>query len=113
VYIFWHVHDPTQLNRQGPDVGPQYRSIILYQTEEERQIAEQSRENIASEFSEPIATEIKPLDQFYEAEHYHQEFYSKNPNQGYCRAIIDPKIQKLYKKPALQDYTQEEGAQTQ
>jgi peptide-methionine (S)-S-oxide reductase len=95
--IFWHVHDPTTLNRQGADVGTQYRSIILYHDEQQRQIAERSRREAeaAGVWPEPIVTEIVALDTFYPAEAYHQNYYLENPNQPYCRVVIDPKVRKF------------------
>jgi len=93
--IFWKAHDPTTLNRQGADVGPQYRSIILYDSEEQRQIAEESKEAAGAQFSDPVVTEIKALDAFYPAEDYHQDYYEMNRNAGYCRLVIHPKLKKL------------------
>lgn len=93
--LFWKAHDPTTLNRQGADVGPQYRSIILYSDERQKSEAEQSRERAQAGFSDPIVTEIKPLDTFYPAEQYHQDYFDKNPHAGYCRVVIQPKLQKL------------------
>jgi peptide-methionine (S)-S-oxide reductase len=97
--VFWRTHDPTTLNRQGPDVGTQYRSAIFYHTEQQRDIAEKSkRETDASGlWPSPIVTEIAPLSHFYAAEDYHQNFYRQNPNQPYCFMMIDPKLQKLRK----------------
>ena len=98
--IFWRIHDPTTLNRQGADVGPQYRSIILYHNQEQREIAERSKaETDASNlYRNPIVTQIAPLSKFYEAEAYHQNYYRSNPNQGYCRFVIDPKVRKFRKE---------------
>lgn len=93
--LFWHAHDPTTLNRQGADVGPQYRSIILYHDDDQRRIAEESKAEAQKEFSRPIVTEIEPFDQLYAAEEYHQDFYNSNPNYGYCRIVIQPKLDKL------------------
>lgn len=95
--LFWNVHDPTTLNRQGADVGTQYRSIILYHDQEQKRISEQYIEELeASEvFSDPIVTQVEPLRQFYPAEDYHQDFYANNPTQGYCTVVIRPKLQKL------------------
>lgn len=97
--VFWRTHDPTTRNRQGADVGTQYRSIILYHNEDQRQIAEQSKmETEASGlYPNPIVTEIVPFDRFYPAEAYHQNYYRTNPYQGYCMAVIDPKIRKFRK----------------
>jgi peptide-methionine (S)-S-oxide reductase len=93
--IFWKAHDPTTLNRQGADVGTQYRSIILYHDEGQRETAERSLANAASDFKDSIVTEIKPLEDFYPAEGYHQDFYDQNPRYGYCRIVITPKLKKL------------------
>jgi peptide-methionine (S)-S-oxide reductase len=98
--VFWRTHDPTTLNRQGGDIGTQYRSAIFYHDEEQQRLAEQSKaETNASElWPDPIVTEIVPFTAFYEAESYHHNFYRQNPNQPYCRAVIDPKIRKLRKE---------------
>ena len=100
IEIFLTVHDPTTLNRQGADVGTQYRSIILYKTEEQKKIAEQVKKEFEKEkiWSEPIVTEIKALEEFYEAEEYHQNYYKNNTNQSYCRVVITPKVAKFRKK---------------
>lgn len=97
--VFWRTHDPTTLNRQGADVGTQYRSAIFYHNQEQKESAEKSKaETDASNlYSNPIVTEIEPLDAFYEAEDYHQNYYRSNPNQPYCRVVIDPKMRKLRK----------------
>ena len=95
--VFWRTHDPTTMNRQGADVGTQYRSAIFYHTDEQRQIAEKSKQetNASGLWSNPIVTEITPFTRFYPAEDYHQNFYRDNPGQPYCRVMIDPKIRKL------------------
>jgi peptide-methionine (S)-S-oxide reductase len=93
--FFWEAHDPTTLNRQGADVGPQYRSIILPANAEQRQAAEASMQRAAGKFDDPIVTEIKDLDTFWEAEGYHQDYFAKNPNAAYCRYVIAPKLKKL------------------
>ena len=95
VDFFWQAHDPTTVNRQGADIGPQYRSIILYADDRQRQVAEESRSAAQSVFSDPIVTEIVPAGPFYAAEAYHQDFYEQNPRQGYCRMVIQPKLKKL------------------
>lgn len=97
--IFWEMHDPTSLNRQGADIGTQYRSIILYHNEKQKEIAEQQKNLLEKEnyFEKPIVTEIKRFEEFYPAEDYHQDFYENNPNQGYCRFVIKPKLEKLKK----------------
>lgn len=93
--FFWKAHDPTTLNRQGADVGTQYRSVIFTNNETEREIAEASKTAAQSSFKSPIVTEISPLDQFYAAEGYHQDFYERNPGHPYNRAVIKPKLEKL------------------
>lgn len=95
--VFWETHDPTTLNRQGADVGPQYRSVIFYHSEEQRKIAEELKSDLteAKVWNDPIVTEINPFTNFYEAESYHQDFYENNPNYGYCRVVITPKIKKF------------------
>ncbi len=95
--VFWKTHDPTTLNRQGPDIGTQYRSAIFYHTEEQKKIAEQSKAEMdkSGYFDDPIVTEIEPYKNFFIADDYHQEFYEKNPNQPYCRFRIDPKMEKM------------------
>lgn len=97
--VFWRTHDPTTMNRQGADVGTQYRSAIFYHTDEQRQIAETSKQetNASDLWENPIVTEITPFTRFYPAEDYHQNFYRDNPGQPYCRVMIDPKIRKLRK----------------
>jgi peptide-methionine (S)-S-oxide reductase len=95
---FWEAHDPTTLNRQGNDVGPQYRSIILYADESQRQAAERSKARAAKRFSRPIVTEIVPLDRFYPAEAYHQDYFRKNPTEAYCQLVIRPKLEKFQKR---------------
>jgi peptide-methionine (S)-S-oxide reductase len=95
--IFFTTHDPTTPDQQGADVGPQYRSIILYHTPEQQQEAQAVlREMDASDlWSDPIVTQIEPLETFYPAEPEHQDFYRRNPNQGYCRVVIEPKVARL------------------
>lgn len=96
--IFWQCHDPTTLNRQGNDVGPQYRSIILYHNPAQKAAAEQSRAQAAAQFTRPIVTEIVPLTRFYPAEAYHQDYFRRNPDQAYCQAVIAPKVRKFKKE---------------
>ena len=96
--IFWTLHDPTSLNRQGPDIGPEYRSIILYSTEAQKRVAEASIQQVAKLWDKPIVTELKPLDEFYPAEEYHQNYFNRNPNQGYCSAVVKTKVDKFLKK---------------
>lgn len=100
LYIFWRTHDPTTLNRQGADVGTQYRSAIFYHDDNQKVIAEQSlAETDASDlWANPIVTEIAPLGDFYVAEDYHQNYFKDNPYQPYCRAVIDPKVRKFRKE---------------
>lgn len=94
--VFWYMHDPTTINRQGPDVGTNYRSIALYQDEVQRKIIEKSKEKVGQPlWSNPIVTEIKKLDAFYPAEDYHQDFYNNNQQIGYCQVIINPKLAKF------------------
>lgn len=98
--LFWYVHDPTTLNRQGNDEGPQYRSTIMYANDAQKAAAEQSIKEHAKEFDAPIVTEVVPLKKFYPAEDYHQKFGEKNPYQGYVCAIVKPKIEKFKHKLA-------------
>ncbi|MQY77484.1 MAG: peptide-methionine (S)-S-oxide reductase MsrA [Spirochaeta sp.] len=95
--VFWQAHDPTTLNRHQADVGSQYRSIILYHDQDQRQAAEKSRElqNGSRRFGDPIVTEIEPLTTFYPAEEYHQDYFANNPFAGYCTFVIRPKLKKL------------------
>ena len=94
--VFFTIHDPTQLDRQGPDSGTQYRSAIFYASSEQKAIAEAVIAELtrAKLWDAPIVTEVTPLDAFYPAERYHQEYYRKNPDQGYCRVVIAPKVAK-------------------
>jgi|SRR3989344_8867815 len=98
--VFFATHDPTTMNRQGNDVGTHYRSIILYTSDTQRREAEAFIEKLTHEdvFDAPIVTEVKPLEKFYEAEEYHQEYYRNNPDKPYCQAIINPKVAKLRQK---------------
>ncbi len=109
LYIFWRSHDPTTLNRQGADTGTQYRSAIFYHTKSQKTTAEQSKQETddSALWATPVVTEISPAGTFYEAENYHQNYYRLNPNQPYCRMVIDPKMQKL--KALLADKLQENG----
>jgi peptide-methionine (S)-S-oxide reductase len=97
--IFFGTHDPTQLNRQGNDVGTQYRSLILYHTEEQKAVAEQVIAELEAEkiYDRPIVTKVEPLKEFYPAEAYHKDYFKKHPKQAYCQAVIAPKIAKLQK----------------
>ncbi|MGH2569100.1 MAG: peptide-methionine (S)-S-oxide reductase MsrA [Bacteroidota bacterium] len=92
---FWKSHDPTTLNRQGADVGTQYRSVIFYGDEKQKAAAEQSKKDAQKMFEDPIVTEIQPLTEFYRAENYHQDYYRLNPNAPYCSFVIRPKLKKL------------------
>lgn len=98
--IFFGTHDPTTLNRQGADSGAQYRSIILYQDEDQRATAEEMIKELTNEgiYKDPIVTRIEPLHDFYPAEEYHHDYYAKNPYAGYCMMVISPKVSKLRKK---------------
>ena len=98
--VFFTLHDPTTLDRQGGDVGTQYRSAIFYHDDEQRHTAEEVVRELEAEhvFDDPIVTKIEPLQAFYPAEEYHREYYRRNPNQPYCRAVIAPKVAKLRSK---------------
>jgi peptide-methionine (S)-S-oxide reductase len=97
--VFFTIHDPTTLNRQGYDVGTQYRSIILHHTPEQREIAERKIAELARSgtWREPIVTEVEPLTTFYPAEEYHRDYFARNPYQPYCQAVIVPKVAKARK----------------
>jgi peptide-methionine (S)-S-oxide reductase len=97
--IFFKTHDPTTLNRQGADVGTQYRSIVLFHNEAQHKLAEEIIQELDSEgiWNNPLVTAVEPFEQFYSAEAYHQEYYENNPNQGYCRLVINPKVEKFEK----------------
>lgn len=97
--VFWHTHNPTTLNRQGADVGPQYRSAIFYLTEQQKEIAEKSLEKTDDTdlWDDPIVTEITPLSNYTTAEDYHQNYFNNNPNAGYCSIVIAPKLAKFKK----------------
>ncbi|HEY5087270.1 MAG TPA: peptide-methionine (S)-S-oxide reductase MsrA [Gemmatimonadaceae bacterium] len=98
--VFFTVHDPTTLNRQGADVGTQYRSAIFAHTPEQRKIAEQTIAEISAQklWDDPIVTQVVDAAEFYPAEEYHQDYYTNNPNQGYCRMVIAPKVAKFRSK---------------
>jgi methionine-S-sulfoxide reductase len=96
--IFFYVHDPTTINRQGNDVGEQYRSIILCSSENDKTLARQVLDNSRNLWSDPIVTEIKILQKFYEAEDYHQDYFNQNQSNPYCQVIINPKIAKFESK---------------
>lgn len=97
--VYWKSHDPTQLNRQGADVGPQYRSVIFYHNEDQRKTAEKYKQELekANIWDDPIVTAIEPFKNFFKAEDYHQEYYENNKNEGYCQFVITPKIEKFKK----------------
>ena len=98
--VFWHTHDPTTLNRQGNDVGTQYRSAIFYHNEKQKQIAEKSKRELENKgvYKDPIVTEVAPFKRFYVAEDYHNKYYDQHQDAPYCRFVIDPKIHKLLKQ---------------
>lgn len=98
--VFWNTHDPTTLNQQGADVGTQYRSVVFYNNEEERKIAEAYKNQLEESgvFKNKIVTEISPLVNFYPAEEDHQNYYALNPNQGYCQFVVRPKVEKFRKQ---------------
>jgi peptide-methionine (S)-S-oxide reductase len=97
--VFWFVHDPTTLNRQGNDVGTQYRSVVFFHSDEQRAMAEFYKNKLAESgaYSKPIVTEISPATRFYVAEDYHQGYFNDNPNQPYCAAVVRPKVDKFRK----------------
>lgn len=97
--IFFHLHDPTTLNQQGADVGTQYRSVIFYHNDEQEKVAREVFEEIdrSDLWDDPLVTEISPIQDFYRAEDYHQDYYANNPNQPYCTFVISPKMSKLRK----------------
>jgi len=95
---FWQAHDPTTLNRQGPDEGSQYRSLILYRDAAQKAAAEKSKAKAQKGFRGVIVTQIQPLTHFYKAEGYHQDFYRNNRHHPYCRAVIQPKVEKMEKQ---------------
>ena len=97
LFYFWQSHDPTTLNRQGNDVGTQYRSIILYHDDEQKAAAEKSKAAAADSFADPIVTEIVPFEKFYPAEKEHQDFFRNNPANSYCYFVIRPKLKKFNK----------------
>jgi len=93
--VFWEAHDPTTLNRQGADVGTQYRSVIFYHDEKQKAAAEKSKGEAQKNFDSPIVTEIQPFKEFYPAENYHQDYYKNHKNAPYCIFVIRPKLKKL------------------
>ncbi|CAF0786000.1 unnamed protein product [Brachionus calyciflorus] len=97
--VFFFVHDPTQLNRQGNDVGTQYRSAVFYHNDEQKTLAQKLIDelNASGKYNSKIVTEVTKFDKFYPAEDYHQDYFRKNPNQGYCAAVVRPKVEKFLK----------------
>ena len=97
--VFFRTHDPTSLNRQGADSGTQYRSVIFYHDDKQKELAEFAKKKINEEklYDKPVVTEISPFKVFYKAENYHQDYYNNNPNQGYCVYVIAPKLEKFEK----------------
>ncbi len=97
--VFWETHDPTTLNRQGNDVGTQYRSVVFYHSDEQRKLAEEYKKRLdeSGAFNDPIVTEITAFDKFYVAEDYHQNYYNLNGSQPYCNFVIRPKVEKFKK----------------
>jgi len=95
--VLWHTHNPTTLNRQGNDVGTQYRSVIFYHNEEQKEIAEASlkKTDESDLWEDPIVTKIQPLENYFVAENYHQNYFENNPNAGYCSFVIAPKVKKF------------------
>jgi peptide-methionine (S)-S-oxide reductase len=93
--LFWKAHDPTTLNRQGADVGTQYRSVIFFRDEAQKLAAEKSRSEAQTELAQPIVTEIVPLEAFHPAEEYHQDYFRRNPTASYCQFVIRPKLEKV------------------
>jgi len=98
--VFWHTHNPTTKNRQGADVGPQYRSAIFYHNEQQKKVAEESlkKTDTSGLWEDPIVTEISPLKNYSKADNYHQNYYENNPNAGYCSVVIAPKLKKFRKE---------------
>ncbi len=107
--VFWHTHNPTELNRQGNDIGPQYRSEIFYHSDTQKKTAEKSKAALIKSdiYKEPVVTKITPFTNFYPAEDYHKNYFEKHKDQPYCTYVIDPKIQKLlaeFKKDLKEEY---------
>jgi peptide-methionine (S)-S-oxide reductase len=101
--VFFEEHDPTTLNRQGADVGTQYRSIILYANDEQKKVAEKLKAEAQKNYKDPIVTQIVPLKKFWPAEDYHQNYFNTHGNQGYCAFVIQPKLQKLISKKVISE----------
>ena len=96
--VFFAIHDPTTRDRQGNDVGEQYRSVIFYHSDEQKQAAEEAIREAAATFRDPIVTELRPAETFWIAEDYHQEYFARNPNAGYCAYVVAPKVSKFRKQ---------------
>jgi peptide-methionine (S)-S-oxide reductase len=96
--VFFTIHDPTTRDRQGADVGPQYRSAVFYHSAEQRAVAAAVLAEVATVWDDPIVTELAPFERFYPAEEYHRDYYRRNPDQGYCRVVIAPKVAKVRKQ---------------
>lgn len=97
--VFWFVHDPTQLNRQGNDIGTQYRSVVFYHDVEQKRVAEEYKDRLEKKhvWEKPIVTEISPLINFYKAEEYHKNYFERNPENMYCQSVVRPKVEKFKK----------------
>lgn len=96
--VFWAIHDPTSLNKQGADTGTQYRSVIFYRDDEQKALAQKAIDELGGTLERPVVTELSPLDVFYPAEAYHRDYFDTNPHEGYCMVVIDPKVEKFKKK---------------
>ncbi|KRT67816.1 MAG: peptide methionine sulfoxide reductase, peptide-methionine (S)-S-oxide reductase [candidate division WWE3 bacterium CSP1-7] len=95
--VFWHTHNPTEVNRQGPDAGPQYQAAIFYHDEEQKKLAEESKTRIAGELNQSVMTRIIPFKNFFPADENHQDYFAKNPHVPYCQIVIKPKVEKVEK----------------
>jgi peptide-methionine (S)-S-oxide reductase len=95
--VFFYIHDPTQLNRQGADIGPQYRSVIFYENDEQKRAAEAAKKEAQEGSKEKVVTEIVPLEHFWPAEEYHQRYFEKNPDAAYCQVVVAPKVERFKK----------------
>jgi peptide-methionine (S)-S-oxide reductase len=96
--VFWVIHDPTSLNKQGADMGTQYRSVIYYHDDTQKETAQKAIDDLNGRLDHPVVTELSPLELFYPAEDYHQDYFDTNPHEGYCMVVIDPKIEKFKEK---------------
>lgn len=96
--VFWVIHDPTSLNKQGADTGTQYRSVIYYHDDGQKTVAQQAIDELNTRLDRPVVTELSPLEVFYPAEAYHQNYFDTNPHAGYCMVVIDPKVEKFKAK---------------